>query len=86
MRTNPLQTDNPLILDLSPWNESLARLSWAGTTNNNYEILVGPTPIQPSSLVTIIPGRFPETEYFVAYTNLTKEFLRVRSRSLPSHE
>jgi subtilisin-like proprotein convertase family protein/subtilisin family serine protease len=76
----------PFTVDLSPWNRSLARLSWPSAPTSTYEVLVSPTPIRPSGLATNFPGRFPETEFFLPYTNLVSEFFRVRSRPAQSDQ
>jgi subtilisin-like proprotein convertase family protein len=78
MGTDPLAVDAPLHLDLSPWNKRLARLSWPGPTNSNYEVWSG-TNVTSLTLRTNLPGRFPETEWFTPYTNAPQEFFRVRS-------
>ncbi len=82
MGTDPLAVDAPFQLDLSPWNKKLARLSWAGVTNTNYEVLAG-TNVTALTLQTNLPGRFPETEWFTPYTNAGQQFFRVRSAPLP---
>ncbi len=83
MGTNPMAIDVPFQLDLSHWNENRARLSWAGTTNFNYEVRVGsvldallnyPATL---TLVTNVAGRFPQTEVFVSHTNASPQFFRV---------
>lgn len=82
MGTDPLVAEIPFKLDLSPLNKDLVRLSWPGTTNWNYEVLAGTDPGQPLTMLTNLSGRFPETEYLTARTNLTHQFFRVR-QALP---
>jgi len=79
MGTNPNASDVAFALDLSSWNETLGRLSWPGMTNRTYEILVGTNVAAPMNLITNLPGRFPETEWFTPYTNLANEFFRART-------
>ena len=83
MGTDPNATDIPFQLDLSPWDGGLARLSWVGTPNRTYEILAGTNAATPMKMVTNLPGRLPDTEWFTPYTNLYNQFFRVRSISSP---
>jgi subtilisin-like proprotein convertase family protein len=79
MGTDPTVADVPFKLDLSPWNARLVRLSWPSVTNTNYEVLTGTNIAAPLTLTTNVAGRFPETEWFTAYTNLANQFFRVRT-------
>lgn len=79
MGTDPLVSDMRFQVDLSPWDEQLARLSWASTTNRSYQVLMGTDPAGPLTLVTNLVGGFPETEWFTPYTNLSRQFFRVRA-------
>ena len=60
-------------------DENLARLSWPGATNRTYLVLAGAEATAPLTAVAVVPGRFPETEWFTARTNLTRQFFRVRA-------
>ena len=82
MGTDPLAADAPFQLDLSPWDNKLARLSWPGVTNLSYGVLSG-TNAAALTLLTNLPGRFPETEWFAPYTNQAPQFFRVRAVSAP---
>ncbi len=79
--TDPNAADVPFKLDLSPWNERLVRLSWPAVTNRNYEVLAGTNLGAPLTVVTNLPGHFPETEWFRPFTNLADQFFRVRAAS-----
>jgi len=79
MGTDPMTVDVAFELDLSPFDENLARLSWPGVTNETYELFAGTDLAAPLVLVTNLPGRFPETEWFTPRTNLTHQFFRVRA-------
>ena len=57
----------------------MARLSWAGVTNRTYEVLTGTNAAAPLNVLTNLPGRFPDTEWFTPYTNLLNQFFRVRA-------
>ena len=81
MGTNPTRSDAPFTLDFSPWDAKLARLSWRGPTNRTYEVLSCSYAAGPLTLITNLPGRFPETEWFTPYTNLANQFFRVRTVS-----
>jgi subtilisin family serine protease len=82
MGTKPNVSDIGFKLDISLWSEQLARLSWPSTTNVFYEIRTGRLPAAPSNLVTNLPGRFPQTEWFIPYTDLLHQFYRVEAISL----
>ena len=78
MGTDPNAADIAFQLDLSPWDGGLARLSWAGVTNRTYEILNGTNAAAPMKMMTNLPGRFPDTEWFTPYTNGLYQFFQVR--------
>ena len=81
--TDPMALNNlPFSLDLSRWNQSLARLSWPSSPWLTYEVWGG-TNVNALSLLTNLPGRFPETEWFVPYNALSHQFFRVRASALP---
>lgn len=77
MGTNPAIAEGQFALDLSLWNDRLARLSWPSTTNSAYSIQVGGDAARVLTIITNVPGRFPETEWFTPYTNLLPQFFRV---------
>ena len=79
LEANPAVIDSPFKLDLSIFNTNYVRLSWRSNPNHNYEILSGSGAIAPSVVLINLPGRFPETEWFMPYTNATLRFLRVRA-------
>lgn len=79
IQSNPKANDVPFQLDLSLWDEKLARLSWPSSTNTVYQIKIGSNSGTPLALATNLPGRFPETEWFVPYTNLTSQFFGVQA-------
>ena len=79
MGTDPAVTDLTFKLDLSSWNEKLARLSWPGVSNRSYEVLARTDLGAPLTVITNLPGRFPETEWFTPYTNLLNQFFQVRA-------
>src|SRR5439155_927608 len=76
MGTDPLAADAPFQLDLSPWDNKLARLSWPGVTNLSYGVLSG-TDAAALTLLTNLSGRFPETEWFAPYTTQAPQVLSV---------
>lgn len=80
--TDPTVAETDLELDLSRWNTALARLSWPGNGNHHYEIWGGPNVAAPG-LITIVPGQFPETEWFTPYTNSPHRFFQVRAVPVP---
>jgi subtilisin family serine protease/subtilisin-like proprotein convertase family protein len=75
--TDPLAADVPLRLDLSRWDEQFVRLSWPSSTNFNYAVQAAGDLTQVLTLLTNLPGAFPETEWFVPCTNSAGQFYRV---------
>ncbi len=82
MGTDPLVANGPFRLDLSPWSPALARLSWPGSTNFQYEVSAG-VNVAALAVVTNIPGRFPETEWFTPSSGQSQQFFRVRALPNP---
>jgi subtilisin-like proprotein convertase family protein/subtilisin family serine protease len=76
MGTDPL-TPAPIAVDFSRWNSALARVSWNSLPGTNYSVLAG-TNIGSLPVAQSFSGTFPETEWFVPYTN-AMQFFGVRS-------
>ena len=74
---DPLTADVALQLDLSRWNEQFVRLSWPSSTNFTYAVQAAGDLTEPLTVLTNLPGAFPETEWFVPYTNTTRQLYRV---------
>jgi subtilisin-like proprotein convertase family protein len=79
MGTDPNAVDTPFRIDLSVWNERLARLSWPAVTNRNYEVRATNNVAGTFLTMTNRSGNFPEMECFVPYTNFASGFFRVQS-------
>jgi subtilisin family serine protease len=77
MSTDPMVPNEAFRLDLMIWSSTLARLSWPGRTGRTYDVLAGANPAG-LTLLTNVPGRFPETECFTTTTNTASRFFRVR--------
>lgn len=82
MGTNPSAMDVPFSVDLSRWNTNIARVSWPASTNFAYEVWGGTTLSAPS-LITNLPGRFPEVEWFTPYKPLPHQFFYLRALTTP---
>ncbi|MCL5097917.1 MAG: proprotein convertase P-domain-containing protein, partial [Candidatus Omnitrophica bacterium] len=76
MATDPNAANRPLELNLSPWKPGLARLSWPSTPYSTYTVWSG-TNVTSMSLITNLPGGFPETEWFVPSEILPGQFFKV---------
>jgi subtilisin-like proprotein convertase family protein len=72
MGTDPMQAV-PMVVDLSRWTATMARVSWTSTAGTNYNVLAG-TNVNALSTAATLPGSFPETEWFVPYTNTMRFF------------
>ena len=82
LNSNPLAADVPFSVGLSFWNSSLARLSWPGSTNYSYQVWGG-TNAAALTLITNVPGTFPETLAFVPYGGISRQFFRVQGALNP---
>ena len=83
--TDPNFADVPFELDLSAWRlftTRRVRLSWPSSTNSNYEIWAGESPAS-LSVLTNLPGRFPETDWMTTYSEPAQRFFRVLSSPNP---
>ncbi|MHB8524245.1 MAG: S8 family serine peptidase, partial [Limisphaerales bacterium] len=77
--TDPNAADAPLQLDLSLWNDRLARLGWPSSTNWSYAILTSTNAAGPMAVLTNLTGHFPDTEWFVPYQTPSNQFFQVRA-------
>ena len=75
--TDPLLPNEPARVDVARWDAKLARLSWPALNGRAYDILSG-TNAASLTLLTNVPGRFPEAEWFTYFTNTANRFFRVR--------
>ncbi len=78
MGTDPNQDTGRVHMDFSRWTAALGRLSWAGSTNYSYQVWGG-VNVGAMTLLTNVPGHFPETECFLPYN--TNQFFQVRAFS-----
>ncbi len=82
MGTSPRVKDEPLAIEMSFWNDSTLRLSWPGVASQPYEIWSGDSSME-MSFQTNVTGRFPETEWFNAFTNTGSRFFEIRTLKTP---
>ena len=68
----------PLKVYISPWTQTLALLSWPGSTNFNYEVWGG-TNLNALSLITNVPGQFPNTDWATPDNSPSARFFRIRA-------
>lgn len=84
--TNPLVANSVFAAELSWWELAgykLARVTWPGTAKYNYSIYGG-TNVNSLSLITNMPGSFPETEWVGAPFNLQENhFFKVFTSPQP---
>ncbi|MEW6156165.1 MAG: S8 family serine peptidase [Verrucomicrobiota bacterium] len=79
MGTNAAQAA-PLLIDLSPWNERLVRLSWPGTSHQQFDLLGAGKVAETHQQLLSVPGQFPETEVFLPLNESAQRFFKVRQR------
>lgn len=71
---------NPLFqLDLSPWSEEYWRLSWPGRADRQYEIRAGNLLTESLAPLAVVPGEFPQTEWFISMEKLNRQFFQVKA-------
>jgi subtilisin family serine protease/subtilisin-like proprotein convertase family protein len=79
MGTNPNAPAVSITLDMSRWDDRLARLSWEGNTNTVYLLSAGFALGLPLTTITNLPGQFPQTEWFVPFNQTTQQFFRIQA-------
>jgi subtilisin-like proprotein convertase family protein len=85
MGTNPLVSDILTTPDLSRWGlfgSQMMRLSWASAPLYGYEVLGG-SNVTSLSVITNMPGQFPETELFVPFSFATNAFFKINAHLAP---
>lgn len=85
MGTNPLVSDLLATPDLSRWGlfgSQMLRLSWASAPCCNYEIRGG-SNLSSLSIISNLPGQFPETELFVPFSASQNSFFKVSAAPAP---
>ncbi len=86
MGTNPVQRDQPFRLDLSfwkLWGVKLARLSWPSVPGAAYDVYCTTNLYAPMVLVTNVPGRFWQTEFYGPTTDAPLCFYSVVGHFAP---
>lgn len=83
MGTDPARPGRLLTADLSVYNERLARLSWPARPGEVFRVRFGRETPALLSVITNVPGRFPETEWFVPYEGNLNGFFQIEAISGP---
>ncbi|MBI1841200.1 MAG: S8 family serine peptidase [Verrucomicrobia bacterium] len=78
---NPLGEDAPFLVDLSPWNRFVVRLSWPGTLGAVYQVLSASDPAGPYLPAGVVSGDFPTTEWFTPQDAARSRLFQVRRLS-----
>jgi subtilisin family serine protease len=79
MATNPAADDRPFELQLSLWDDRLARLSWPSVPNATYRVQFGADTVAPLTFSTNVVGQFRQTEWLVPYTALMHQFFQIEA-------
>ncbi len=80
MRTDPTRADLPSRVDLGSWSVfgvKLARLSWPSVPGVNYAVSTTTNLNQPMTLLTNVPGRIWETDFYGSSPDLQQNFFQV---------
>jgi subtilisin-like proprotein convertase family protein/subtilisin family serine protease len=86
MGTNPGQVDLPFRVDLvssTLWGANLARLSWPSVPGVNYAISSATNLSQPMKLLTNVPGRIWETDFYGGSTERPESYFLVAPQPTP---
>lgn len=75
--TDPHAPNQPLVMDVSPFNNHYLRLSWPAGGGEGFELWTAETVNGSFTPAALVPGRFPETEAFVPRTEHSR-FFRLR--------
>ena len=79
MGTDPIRIETAFPMELMLWNDNLARVSWPGNGYGTYSVLHGvDTTGAGLDQATNVISTWPETVWFMPYTNLPIQLLRVR--------
>jgi subtilisin family serine protease len=81
--TDPAASHGPFVADLSRFDPTLLRLSWPSSPEFSYRILDGEAAAAPLDGVATVPGRFPETEWFLPVTGGPARFFRIEAVPRP---
>ena len=77
LSTNPSVNETPLMLELSPWNDELARLSWPSVEGVSYDLMIKNSVSEKATLLHSLKGRPYESEFFVPTKNLESGFYQL---------
>jgi subtilisin family serine protease/subtilisin-like proprotein convertase family protein len=77
MGTDPNKAP-PFLATYSPWNSTLARISWPGSPYSQYEVTAG-TNANTLSPAAPVNGVFPESEWFVEYDKTPRRFFQIKA-------
>jgi hypothetical protein len=85
MGTDPLAWNLPFNIDLGPWQlwgNQRMRLSWPSATRYSYQVWGG-TNVTSLTLLTNVPGSFPQTEWFAPVAGMSQQFFRLYATPNP---
>ncbi len=77
LQTDPLIANLPFRLDLAPWDNQIARVSWPGVESARYRLMGSNAPEGPYTLLETVAGKFPTTEWFTPLTRAANLLIRV---------
>ena len=81
LQTDPLIANLPFRLDLAPWNNQIARVSWPGVEGTSYRVSGSSTPQGPYRVLETVTGKFPVTEWFTPLASATSLLIRIEQVS-----
>lgn len=77
MGTDPTTPNALFKISVAAYDSTQTRFSWPGLSNERYEVLSGSTPAA-LTVITNLPGKFPETDWISERPNTPAQFFRIR--------
>lgn len=71
---NPLTRDEPLTVNLGRSQDGRLRLSWPAAATDTFQVWKAPNLTEPLTLITNVPGRFPQSGWFLPDTSASEVF------------
>jgi len=77
MGTDPTTANAPFRIGVTAYDSTQTRFSWPSVATERYEVLSG-SNLSALTVITNLPGKFPETDWISEHANTGALFFRVR--------
>lgn len=82
--SDPKIAEQPMRIEVAPWDPHLYRLSWPASAQFAYELLLAPSLSAPPTLLARLSGVSPELDWVLASSSAVSGFAQVRQIPLVS--